>query len=138
MSNPFFEHPILNSPYERPQKHWELDESGQPTQKIIENRRRAEFITPIPKPKKRKRVASQQEIVFDEGKGLSTKQQQYDATSIINQVRNHVDALEVLNRTCLVEPSGLYGSSSALIGRSPTNALVMPAVMRLQAMSANS
>ena len=96
MSNPFFEHPILNSPYERPQKHWELDESGQPTQKIIENRRRAEFITPIPKPKKRKRVASQQEIVFDEGKGLSTKQQQYDATSIINQVRNHVDAWRLL------------------------------------------
>lgn len=96
MSNPFFERPILNSPYERPQKHWELDESGQPTQKIIENRRRAEFITPIPKPKKRKRVAAQQEIVFDEGKGLSTKQQQYDATSIINQVRNHVDAWRLL------------------------------------------
>lgn len=96
MSNPFFERPILNSPYERPQKHWELDESGQPTQKIIENRRRAEFITPIPKPKKRKRVAAQQEIVFDEGIGLSSKQQQYDATSIINEVRNHVDAWRLL------------------------------------------
>jgi len=96
MSNPFFEHPILNSPYERPQQHWELDDSGQPTQKIIENRRRAEFITPIPKPKKRKRVAAQQEIVFDEGKGLSTKQQQYDATSIINEVRTHVDAWRLL------------------------------------------
>ena len=96
MSNPFFEHPILNSPYERPQQHWELDDSGQPTQKIIANRRRAEFITPIPKPKKRKRAAAQQEIVFDEGKGLSTKQQQYDATSIINQVRNHVDSWRLL------------------------------------------
>ena len=52
MANPFFDHPILNSPYECPQRHWELDEQGQPTQKIIENRRRAEFITPIPKPKK--------------------------------------------------------------------------------------
>ena len=49
MSNPFFEHPILNSPCERPQNHWELDESGQPTQKTIENRHRAEFITPIQK-----------------------------------------------------------------------------------------
>ncbi len=36
-SNPFFDHPILNSPYERPQRHWELDTDGQPTQKIIEN-----------------------------------------------------------------------------------------------------
>lgn len=96
MSNPFFEHPILNSPYERPQQHWELDASGQPTQKIIQNRRRAEFITPIPKPKKRKRGAAQQEMIFDEGKGLSTKQQQYDATSLINQVRAHVDTWRVL------------------------------------------
>jgi superfamily I DNA/RNA helicase len=53
MSNPFFDHPILNSPYECPSRHWELDETGQPTQKIVETRRRAEFITPIPKPKKR-------------------------------------------------------------------------------------
>jgi type III restriction enzyme len=54
MSNPFFEHPILNSPYASPARHWELDEAGQPTRKIIELRRGAKFITPIPKPKKRK------------------------------------------------------------------------------------
>jgi hypothetical protein len=47
MSNPFFDHPILNSPYEYPRRHWELDEAGQPTQKIIESRRGAKFITPI-------------------------------------------------------------------------------------------
>jgi type III restriction enzyme len=52
MSNPFFEQPILNSPYEYPLRHWELDKDGQPTQQIIERRRRAEFITPIPKPRK--------------------------------------------------------------------------------------
>jgi type III restriction enzyme len=91
MSNPFFDHPILNSPYAYPVRHWELDETGQPTQKIIESRRGAKFITPIPKPKKRK-AAAQPGFVFDEGKGLSTKDQQYDPTSIINEVRGHVDA----------------------------------------------
>jgi type III restriction enzyme len=91
MSNPFFDHPILNSPYECPERHWELDEHGQPTQKILEARRRAEFITPIPKPKKRKRAAAQEAFVFDEAKGLSTKAQQYDPTSIINEVRRYVD-----------------------------------------------
>jgi type III restriction enzyme len=91
MPNPFFDHPILNSPYEGPRRHWELDAHGQPTQKIIERRRRAEFITPIPKPKKRKASAKQGVIVFDEGKGLSTKEQQYDITSIINEVRHNVD-----------------------------------------------
>jgi type III restriction enzyme len=96
MSNPFFDHPILNSPYECPRRHWELDPSGQPTQQIIGRRRRAEFITPIPKPKKRKKSAPQEEMVFDEGKGLSTKQQQYDPTSIINEVRQSVDSWRAL------------------------------------------
>ena len=89
MDNRFFEHPVLNSPYEEPRLHWELDAEGQPTQNIIEPRRRASFITPIPKPRKRK-DSDQQQLVFDEGKGISTQEQQYDPTSIINQVRNHV------------------------------------------------
>jgi type III restriction enzyme len=91
MPNPFFDQPILNSPYECPTRHWELDAQGQPTQRIIDQRRRAEFITPIPKPKKRKGGSTQQELVFDEGKGLSTQKQQYDPTSIINEIRGHVD-----------------------------------------------
>jgi type III restriction enzyme len=90
MSNPFFDHPILNSPYEMPERHWEFDAQGQPTQQIMERRRRAEFITPIPKPKKRRASADQQaQIVFDEGKGLSTAKQQYDPTSIINELRGY-------------------------------------------------
>jgi type III restriction enzyme len=91
MSNEFFERPILNSPYRDPSRHWELDEQGQPTQKIIERRRRAEFITPIPKPKKRKGSAEQASFAFDEGKGLSTSEQRYDHTAIINSVRQQVD-----------------------------------------------
>jgi hypothetical protein len=83
MSNQFFEQPILNSPYEYPNRHWELDKDGQPTQKTIDERRRAEFTTPIPKPKKRKDSAKQQQIIFDEGEGLSTQQQAYDPTPII-------------------------------------------------------
>jgi len=95
MSGAFFDHPILNSPYEYPVRHWELDEDGQPTQRIIEVRRGAKFVTPIPKPKKRK-AAGQTGFVFDEGKGLSTKDQQYDPSSIINEVRGHVDSWRTL------------------------------------------
>ncbi len=89
--NSFFERPVLNSPYEYPDCHWELDEQGQPTQRVVEKRRPAEFITPIPKPRKRKGSADQQKMVFDEGVGLSTEEQQYDPTSIINNLRRHVD-----------------------------------------------
>ena len=93
MTDPFFEQPVLNSPYECPSRHWELDETGQPTQKIIESRRQAEFITPIPKPKKRKGSSAEQTaIVFDEAaKKLETDSQQYDLTEIINGVRRQVD-----------------------------------------------
>ena len=91
MDNRFFTEPIRNSPYEYPREYWELDAHGQPTQQIVEGRRRAEFITPIPKPKKRKTTADQQAMVFDEGKGISTEKQQYDPTSIINELRYQVD-----------------------------------------------
>ncbi|MFZ1508604.1 MAG: DEAD/DEAH box helicase family protein [Anaerolineae bacterium] len=91
METRFFEQPILNSPYAYPARHWELDSQGQPTQRIIENRRRAEFITPVPKPRKRKGSGQQQQFIFDEGAGLSTQQQQYDPTPIINALRQRVD-----------------------------------------------
>ena len=87
MNNQFFEKPISNSPYGYPIRHWELDEAGQPTQRMIETRRRAEFITPIPKPKKRKGAAQQESLLFDEGAGLTTSKQRYDHTAIINSVR---------------------------------------------------
>ena len=90
MPNEFFERPILNSPYEYPGWHWELDDEGQPTQRKVDSRRPASFITPIPKPKKRRGEARQAELVLDEGKGLSTEEQQYHA-AIINDVRRHVD-----------------------------------------------
>ncbi|NEV65187.1 BPTD_3080 family restriction endonuclease [Thiorhodococcus minor] len=91
MDNPFFDQPILSSPYDYPARHWELDDQGQPTQKIIESRRRAELITPIPKPKKQKGAGQQVDLLFDEGLGLSTEQQQYDHTAVINGVRMEVD-----------------------------------------------
>lgn len=98
MSDLFFEKPVLNSPYDCPKRHWELDAEGQPTQRIIEQRRRAEFITPIPKPKKRKRTSQQVqvELEFGDETGLSTEEQRYDPTSLINDVRGLVDTWRTL------------------------------------------
>ena len=96
MSNPFFDTPILNSPYAQPARHWELDSSGQPTQIIKESRRQADFITPIPKPRKQRGGAEQSSLVFDEGQGLSTEKQQYDHTAVINAVREEVDKWRML------------------------------------------
>src|SRR5260370_7938360 len=80
MANPFFDHPILNSPYDCPKRHWELDDQGQPTQRIIETRLRAEFITPIPNPKKPRRRVSHPNLPFHTCTSLSTHHPQHDPT----------------------------------------------------------
>ena len=91
----FFECPVLNSPYDYPSRHWELDGSGQPTDRVAWRRRRFSFVTPIPKPKKRK--GSQDEMVFDAGAaGLSSGDQRYDLIEIIDSVRQAVDRWRAL------------------------------------------
>lgn len=95
MDDRFFKQPILNSPYEYPSRHWELDETGQPTNQILDKRRAVSFITPIPKPKKRKQT--QRDLVFDkESRALETEGQQYDPTPIINDLRRRVDLWRAL------------------------------------------
>ena len=94
MTDRFFERPVLNSPYEYPARHWELDESGQPTNRVADRRRRFSFVTPIPKPKKRK--GNQGEMVFDaKAASLSTGDQQYDLIEI-DSVRREVDRWRAL------------------------------------------
>ena len=76
MSAEFFDHPILNSPYEEPKRHWALTSDGQPTQLINETRRPADFVTPIPKPRKTSKKKGQAEgqtaAVLADGTGITT------------------------------------------------------------------
>lgn len=88
----FFNQPIINSPYSYPKKHWELDDQGQPTQKMIQSRRRAKYVTPIPKPKARKSAETQQQLAAFEVDHISSANQRYDETMpIINDLRQQVD-----------------------------------------------
>ncbi len=95
MSDRFFQEPILNSPYEVPKWHHPFDENGQPTGgEPINARRRADLLTPVPKARKRRkgRQAEQTEFVYQDEKGLSSHEQEYNPTPIINEIRQHVDA----------------------------------------------
>lgn len=97
MSLTFFEHPILNSPYAYPARRWELDADGQPTNALIESRRRSDLITPVPKAKKRKAPKVQVELDLGaDDAGLSTAEQRYDPTPIINELRGYVDTWRAL------------------------------------------
>jgi type III restriction enzyme len=75
----FFERPILSSPYAYPDRHWELDDDGRPTNNTSQN-------TAIPNSKPRPRshrngvARPQTELVFDSGHGLSTEEQEYNPT----------------------------------------------------------
>ena len=89
MSDAFFQAPVINSPYELPQRHWELDSAGQPTSRIVPSRRRSDLITPVPKPKKQRQNARQGSLL-PAADDLSTDEQEYNPTPIINEVRGHV------------------------------------------------
>jgi type III restriction enzyme len=94
MSEQFFTHPILNSPYEYPGRHWELDDDGQPTGLVLDYRRSAKFITPVPKPRRRKDKKNggyQQGTLAIGAEGVTTAERQYDTTSMVNSIRERVD-----------------------------------------------
>ena len=95
MAKSFFERPILNSPYDVPKLHHALDEDGQPLDvPPVEGRRRSELITPVPKPRKRKNKekGKQDRFVFADDEGLTSSEQEYNPTPIINEIRSHVAA----------------------------------------------
>ncbi|MBP6013148.1 MAG: DEAD/DEAH box helicase family protein [Alphaproteobacteria bacterium] len=90
---PFFETPILNSPYEEPSRHHALDAEGQPlNEPPREGRRRSEFITPVPKPRKKKQKsdARQGKLGLQKDDGVSSDEQEYNPTPIINEIRKHL------------------------------------------------
>ena len=87
----FFEQPILNSPYEQPGEHWELDENRQPTNKRIPSRRPAAFIAAVPKPRRQRRHQAQ--MVFDRAaEAVSSERQRYEVDALINALRRQLDA----------------------------------------------
>ena len=96
MDNRFFGRPILNSPYEYPSQHWELDADGQPTNQLVANRRRAQSVTPIPKTKSSKRARQVEELEFSDSVGVSTARQRYGDLPSINELRGHVDKWRAL------------------------------------------
>ena len=97
VAQPFFEQPILNSPYEYPARHWELDENRQPTNHIVDRRRTVSFITPIPAARKQR--TAQRELGVDDARGTADEDgQQYELMRMIESVRHSVNEWRRLPR----------------------------------------
>ena len=89
----FYKRPILNNPYEYPASHWELDEQGQPTHRIVKGRRPANFVTPFPAAVQQGGASAVQEEL---GVGDGSLEDQSildmeDLKAVIGEVRGHVD-----------------------------------------------
>ena len=84
----FFRRPILNSPWEPPTRHWELDGDRRPTHRALPGRRPVAFVTPIPGPKKHR---SQSEIALHEkAAALADERGEYRLAELIESVRRAV------------------------------------------------
>ena len=106
----FFEQPIINSPYQYPNKHWELDESGQPTQSINEIRRPSSLLTPVPKARtsksQRNQSDKQMDMNLDTNNQISSEKQKYNISTYINEIRDEVNQWRQLpnERDWMVNP----------------------------------
>ena len=66
-----------------------MDDDGQPTNRIIETRRRSDLITPVPKPKKRRQNQKQASLILGGGDDLSTEDGRI-AVKVINHLGDEV------------------------------------------------
>lgn len=83
----FFDTPILNSPYNPPSRHWELDGQGQPTNVVIQLRRTSSLVSPIPKSRRvRGNRVEQSDFLVDDDS------QEYNPTEVINGIRSAVES----------------------------------------------
>lgn len=94
MTDSFFNHPIINSPYKEPSRYHALDSKGQPTGEPPRlGRRPSSLVSAVPKPRKLQHnelIEDQQDIDLVTDDGISTLEQEYNPTPIINDIRNQL------------------------------------------------
>jgi type III restriction enzyme len=76
----FADSPIINSPFEKPQWHFELEGEGQPTGKKLPGRRESKHIVPVPAARRR---GPQQ--------GALALEDKVTTNVLVNEIRTHVD-----------------------------------------------
>jgi type III restriction enzyme len=86
---PFYEQPVLNSPYHVPSRHHALGEDGQPLEQApINGRRRSRYMVPVPRSRKQRPRNSQEELLLDDAGQTTT----YNPSVIVNEIRSYLDA----------------------------------------------
>ncbi len=86
MAKVTIDNPVINSPFEEPQRHFKFNARGI-TEEIADGRRRSEYFMPFPKPKKQSGAAQAAQMQFE----LPSRDLR-EANTFINSVRIQVAA----------------------------------------------
>ncbi|WP_424830566.1 BPTD_3080 family restriction endonuclease [Ruegeria sp.] len=86
----FFDQPILNSPYVQPGCHWELDDNGHPTDRVISSRRKSALWTALPGASSKSSSKSQSNLDLGD-QDLSTDATEFNPSPIVNDLRVELD-----------------------------------------------
>jgi type III restriction enzyme len=92
MVKPFYEEPVLNSPYLAPTRHHALAADGQPLdQPPIAGRRRCSYVVPVPTARKQRRrsgAGTQASLALDSESEASGPD--YSVARIVDEIRQHL------------------------------------------------
>lgn len=72
-----------------PQKHWELDKEGRPTEAVVESRRRSDLTSAMPLAKSKK-AKTQSELDLSAA-GLGAQDVSHNVTEFVNELRREID-----------------------------------------------
>src|SRR3981081_2160247 len=90
MPKPFYEQPILNSPYFVPSRHHALGDDGRPLDfPPSDGRRKCGYVTPVPKARKQRQGGVSQPTL-DLGTGTDGGGQAYGVARIVDEIRQHL------------------------------------------------
>ena len=90
---PFYEQPILNSPYFPPTRHHALGDDGRPLEHPpITGRRKSRYMVPVPKSRRGAGGTNQGEFGF----GDEAEQGKYSENAVVNEIRGYLESWRAL------------------------------------------
>ncbi len=133
MSKPFYDQPVLNSPYRVPARHHALGPDGQPLdQPPIDGRRRCGYVAPVPKSRKERRRADGAQQPLALGDVQDNAGQTYGVAQIVDEIRQHAATWRALQNPA---DWGVTPSTARLLEhwRNPPEEAVRPFFCQVEA-----
>ncbi len=91
MSKPFYEQPVLNSPYYVPTRHHPLSPKGEPLDAPpVEGRRQCGYVAPVPTARRQRQRGNNAQATLDLSPERDSAGQSYGVARIVDEIRQHL------------------------------------------------